>query len=478
MKNRNRTIISVLIVVLLFLSIPLSVVLFGICITPQFGSTYYAELPYMVERIKNTEGKRIVIVGGSAVAFGLRNDKMEEELSEYSVCPFGLYGAIGTKAMMELSRNDIRKDDIVILAPEQYSQSLSTYFGGKYLWRAIEKDMTLIGRIDYSDLGGMVGAFPEFISDRYGYWINGNSPSPDGVYGSSSFNEECMLVYDRPHNVMPGGFDDTSLISFGTDVVEEKFIDYVNEYESYVRGKGAKLYFGFASMNASAIAPGTTEGDIDAYYDYLDTKLNCEILGNPRNYIYDCEWFYDNNVHCNSAGALLYTRTLVKDLKAVLGNTSPTEIIVPEKPELPAEDIDGEGDNSYADCFTYGEVNGRTVITGLTQKGKNSPTVIVPFSYGGKRITSFTADTFAGNTVITQITLQSNIRSISDGSFNGCVNLKRLYVAEKASPSTCIVQSGLLDGAPQCLIYVRSNYLANYATDYFWSRYSSYMIAY
>ena len=478
MKNKKRAVAAALVTLFLILAVPLVITIFGFCLPHQFGATYYAKLPKMTARLNKSRGKRIIVVGGSSVAFGLRNDLMQDELSDYTVCPFGLYAAIGTKAMIDLSRADIREGDIVVLAPEQSPQSLSTYFGSKYLWRAVEEDTGLLTRLKYENLGAMVGAFPEYAGEKFGYWKNGDAPSPDGIYSVNSFDENCTLVYDRPHNIMDGGFDPTTLISYDSGIMSAEFADYVNDYCGYIRSKGAELYFGFSPTNASAISPGTDEDDIAAYYDALDKRLDCRILGNPVNYVYDCEWFYDNNVHCNSAGAVLYTRTLVKDLKAELGITSPTEIDVPEKPALPDDSQTGEGDNGFADCFTYDEKDGRVVITGLTEKGASQRSIIVPYSYGGQKISSFSAQTFAGNKNITEIKLQTNIRSIADGSFRGCDNLSRLYVADNENPSACIVKGGLLEGAPSCRIYVKSAMLTKYATDYFWSRFASYMTAY
>lgn len=475
--NVKRTVAAVIITVILILSVPVTLISFGLALPPQYSATYYAELPEMVNRLKNTEGKRIVVVGGSAVAFGLRGDLMESEFEGYTVCPFGLYGAIGTKAMMEFSKKHLREGDIVILAPEQLKQSQSTYFGSKYIWRAIEGDLSLITSVSYSDMGGMVGAFAEYTADRFKYWSGNSAPVPDGVYARSSFDENCMMVYDRPHNVMSGGCDVTAPISYAKDVLSQDFANYVNEYNAYVSSKGAKLYFGFTPVNALAVdAEGGFE--IDEYYEMLTEKLDCDILGNPNDFVFECEWFYDNNVHCNNAGAVLYTRNLVKALKAELEITSPTQITVPDKPPLPEDETDGSGDDAFADCFTYGEQNGRPIITGLTEKGLTLKSVTVPYEYNGKKITAFTAETFAGNENIEEIKLQTNIRSISDGSFNGCNNLTRLYVADNDNPSTCIVQGGLLNGAPKCRIYVKSAYLSKYATDYFWARFSSLMTAY
>ncbi len=474
MKKKISAILTVAVLVLI---IPLSCIITGFALPPQYGATYYAELPDMVNRLKTAEGKRIIVVGNSGVAFALRGDLVERELSGYTVCPFGLYGAIGTKTMMDLSKPHIREGDIVILAPEQLSQSLSLYFSGEHVLPSVESDWGLLTNLDYKNSSSIVGNFSAYLGNKFGYWKSGSAPDPKGVYRHDSFDSNCNMVFERPHNVMPDGVDTNSLISYDKSVFSEDFADYVKEYGELITKRGATLLFGFVPVNASAISPDTTAEDIDEYYDYVSEVTGLELLGSPHNYILEKEWFYDNNVHCNSSGAVVYTRNLVKHLKAYLKDSSKTQIEIPEKPQLPdGETVDGN--DAEADCFEYSETDGRLTITGLTQKGGERTELTIPTSFNGKRVTAFSASAFSGNTVIERIILQKNIRSIADSSFNGCTSLKRLYVAKGENPSVCAVYGGLFDGAPNCKIYIESSLLSAYATDYFWARYANLMVAY
>ena len=54
-----------------------------------------------------TNNKKIVFIGDSAMPFGLRSDLIEEEIPDYKVVNFGLYGSIGTKFMVDLSKSNV-----------------------------------------------------------------------------------------------------------------------------------------------------------------------------------------------------------------------------------------------------------------------------------------------------------------------------------------------------------------------------------
>ena len=82
---------------------------------------YYAQLPELYRRLTDSPGKRLILVGGSNVAFGVDTGLLERTLAqygyEYTVCPFGLYAAVGAGAMLELSQGQLREGDVVVLSP-------------------------------------------------------------------------------------------------------------------------------------------------------------------------------------------------------------------------------------------------------------------------------------------------------------------------------------------------------------------------
>ena len=135
--KKKGLVISIIISSICLVAIPLTVLSFGFGIPAQFDETYYGELPYMFKRLKKADKGKIVLVGNSAIAFGARSDLLKEELGK-EVVTFGLYGAIGTKAMMDLSKVGIKKGDMIVLSPEISEQGLSLYFSSENMWMAID----------------------------------------------------------------------------------------------------------------------------------------------------------------------------------------------------------------------------------------------------------------------------------------------------------------------------------------------------
>ena len=121
MKQKTLTIIITL---ALALVIPVTLLCWGFWVPAQFGDTFMGELKHKVQLLRETEGKRLILVGGSSVAFGIDSALLQQHFPDYQVVNFGMYAALGTTVMLELSEPYIREGDIVILMPEQQAQTL------------------------------------------------------------------------------------------------------------------------------------------------------------------------------------------------------------------------------------------------------------------------------------------------------------------------------------------------------------------
>lgn len=469
---------NILIVIAFLLVIPVSVAITGFCTAPQFSDTYYGELGAMYQKLVHAEGKKIVILGTSSVAFGVDSALIQEELENsggYTVCNFGLYGALGTKLMLDLSENQIKEGDIVVFAPELSAQTLSLYFSAREVWRAADGNYFLLGGLNGENYAEMAGNFPAFTAEKLEYLKKGGVKA-EGVYRRASFDENCdMKCAERKGNVLSGGYDPDNPIVLSGELFSESFLRYLGDYAAAIRQKGAQLYYSFAPMNRLAVADASEE-TVDAFYEFLSDHLPCKVISDPNNYIMDEEWFYDTNYHLNEAGMTVRSVQLLEDLKNELGIFTPTKTQLPEKPPMLPPDVpDEEGDNTYADYFEYDLRDESWYIVGMSEEGKQLQSVVIPYSYQGKRVSGVAADVFAGNTAIEEIIVQKNIASLRDESFNGCTRLKRIVLRHDA-PNELRVGYRLLEGT-QANIFVKQSAYAAFQMDYTWGYYGERLVS-
>ena len=141
------------------LAIPLVLCVWGFVLPPQYRETFLGELSVKCERLAEPSDKpRLVLVGGSAAAFGVDSALLEEQLPQDRVVNFGMYAALGTRVMLDLSEPLLQEGDLVLVMPEQQQQTLSDYLGAQALWQAADGNFSLLRCLHGQDAAQMLGA--------------------------------------------------------------------------------------------------------------------------------------------------------------------------------------------------------------------------------------------------------------------------------------------------------------------------------
>ncbi|MBQ7321640.1 MAG: leucine-rich repeat protein [Clostridia bacterium] len=443
---------------------------------PVYGQTFLGELAPKYDRLNEFDEPKVIIVGGSSVAFGLDSALLEQHVG-MPVVNFGLYATLGTKIMMDLSKANVNEGDIVVLAPEMDEQTLSLYFNAEAALQGMESNWNMLRYIPKEDRSDLVGGLYEYLTSKIKYLREGLL-DPAGVYNRDSFNDYGDIVYERPYNTMLLGYDPTKSIDLTADLFDEEFIDYINEYTAYCEEQGATVYFSFCPMNASAVSPDNTQDTLFEFYSFLYETLDCEVISNVNDYIIDEDYFYDSNFHLNDSGVVLRTSLLAHDINRTRGITQQISIEIPEAPERPiSEDVAAETDALLASHFTYAEYGSGYAVTGVTEEGKKLAALTLPASADGKAVLAIEKGAFAGCENLTKITINQNIVQLMDGAFADCPNLAKIYVIRESAEGLG-VGDAVFEGAPANvkLVLTTQESYESFVADYFWSKYGGYMI--
>ena len=397
----------------------------GFGLPVQFGDTFMGELKSKYERLKETSGKRIVLVGGSGVAFDCDSALMDDFFPSYEIVNFGMYAGLGTKAVMDLSENYIDEGDIVILSPEQSEQTFSDYFNGEYMWQAADGAFGMLRDLKSENFEAMLGNFPRFALEKLNYVMKGQKPQTDSIYQKKSFNTYGDIELDTcRENILPNGYDVNQKVRFTEDVVQPEFMDYMNDWAKRLEKKGAVVWYRYCPVNKLSVED---MDDLAAYDVFLRQKLDFPVIGNPENSLMEAEWFFDTNFHLNQPGKEVNTVQLIRDMKAMLGDDRAVTVELPEKPHR-----------------TWGDVSAETRIW-----------------------TAKDSETYQGEETIV---IPENVTQIEDYAFSNCAGLKQI-VLEQKDPSKCIVGQHLLDGTGAEILVPQMS-VDSYKRNYFWSVYA------
>ena len=429
----KRNGIAVVVVTALLLLLPATLLLADARLPEYYRDSYYAELGEMYERLRTVQGQKMVLIGGSNIAFGVHTEQMEQQLEthgySYQVCSFGLYAAVGTAAMLELSEPELQEGDIVILALEPSSETLSDYFGAKAFLKCARENPALLCGLKWDN---QVRLLPELIpelQERCALFQEGQTLQAEDVYAKASFNERCDMVWFRAGNMMPLGYDASDEIDLEQVNVETAFAERVQKYAKRLERKGVQVWLSFSPVNRMAVkkADGETLWKYSRYYTEM---LGCRLISDPEDYIMESGWFYDSNYHLNTAGAQVRTEYLIRDILTALGCTDQTEVSIPELPgRIAAITSEEEGDSG---CFTFlpvitdGEVVGY-YVNGLTEDGKKQEELRLPSTHDGQPVAGFTEAALDEADSLKTLILPETVTVIPDGLFYPCKKLEWIY---------------------------------------------------
>ncbi len=503
MKQTIRVIVALALAIILGMTVIVAAVL----IMPErFDEVYFGEMADKYERLRTVEGEKIVVIGGSSVAFGVNSEMMENYLGR-PVVNFGLYGPLGTTIMLDLTRGHIREGDIVVIAAEPDHQTMSMTFNGEGFWQCCDSDFTMLFKLRGDKIGQMLGSFWIYAQKKLNFYRYGKA-QPNDVYSHSSFNERGDMVFRRNDVDMDDWFDDEVLINLDPSIIDDEFIDYVNDYVAYCERQGATVYWSYPPMNILAVQQDYEERL--TYATYLREHLDCEVISNLDDYILWPGYFYDTNYHVNTRGVSVHTANLTQDLVNMIGDgervnmTLDAPLIRPDGTSLePSGEASGEassepetdttetdeteetsetveatpapvekGSSADAEYFLTEESDTGLRITGVTDAGKALKELEVPWEIDGTTVTELGAGSFDGCSKLTTIYIQSNITRIVMGAFDGAPALSGIYI-DAEGQNVLIPGKDLFENVPsRCKVYVSRQHYGSFIADYFWGNYN------
>ncbi len=304
MKERIKIVFKLSLVIF-----SLSFLLFKV-IMPQYRTTYTGAVVDKYERLQEIQEPKIILVGGSNVAFGVDSLKLEDAFG-MPVVNMGLNAGLGQAFHSELIKEEISEGDIVIIMPEDYGEQTTDIKNYPLAWTALEDNLQLWSVLKTQDYLEMVKAFPTYFSRAKEKFLWGTDAPNDerDCYQAEAFNDHGDVVYPKTECIMSeGDYDDFAHIK-----LSEEMKDYWNELNEYIKEKDAVLY-----MSCPPVLDEILSSDMGKLQEDLDTELDCPMISDLSDYTYPLAYFYDSSVHLNDIGKEVRTEQLIEDLREVM----------------------------------------------------------------------------------------------------------------------------------------------------------------
>ena len=286
--------------------------LFGKIIMPQYLYSYNASLLDKMERLESIKGPKIVLIGNSNLALGIKSGLLEEAF-DMPVVNMGLHGSLGNAFHEEMAKVNVQEGDLIIIAHTEFADD-DTITDPVIAWLTLENHLGLWKLLRTKDIPDMYFAFPDYAKRALTLWGSkeGNEQNYGDVYSRLAFDEYGDIAFERQNSQLDA---DTYFTQETVKVPEinDTCVNRLNELNQYVTDRGATLLVAAYPIADVAVTPPVQ--DYIAFQEKLQESLDCPVISDYTDYFMDKSYFYDTNYHLTDEGAVLRTNQLIKDLQ-------------------------------------------------------------------------------------------------------------------------------------------------------------------
>ena len=275
-------------------------------VLPQYEQGYNASLIDKVNRLESIDGPKIVLLGHTNLTFGINSELIEETMG-IPVVNMGLHGDNGNAFHEEMAKYNVTSGDIYVLCHSDYNDN--NLIGNTLIaWSTIENHFHLWKILRTEDVVKMAESFPVYLKKSLNLYSSGTgNQDSGGVYSRSALNEYGDVAVLREGNAYT--FD----TKVGVPGIGDISIERINELNKYLTERGATLVVAGYPIGNGRLTVDAAE--FISFQEQLAEKLDCPVISNYVDYMFDYKYFADTNLHLNSEGAELRTTQLISDLK-------------------------------------------------------------------------------------------------------------------------------------------------------------------
>jgi hypothetical protein len=255
---------------------------------------------------------KIILVGGSNLAFGIASDSIEKALKK-PVVNFGLYAGFGLTFVLKEALSEVKKGDVIVLCPEYYLRKPGDNFSKQMAVFAYPPADDFIEYDNFIDRLAIKGEFYSRYARNLIFLPNRiKSPSINDTisgYFRKGFNRngDALSHLNNPPVQPLGDLFDIKDKDYSLEIQD------INQFINVIRQKKANVFWYYPSF--SQVGYDKNKKKLIVYEKLIYDKINCQKINQIKDEIYPVDCFYDTHFHLNATCRLERTNKLIKLLK-------------------------------------------------------------------------------------------------------------------------------------------------------------------
>jgi len=288
-------------------------------IIPPDSNSYLAESLQQLHLLETIPGRRIILAGGSNVAFGLDARLMQKELG-VPVINYGLHAGLGIVPLRELQQY-IHEGDIVIISLEYSMFSSREVMNGdtSSLSDWIEFAPSRVKYLSHplTDIPSIfVVMLQRKLNRSMAYALNGGSLAQDRtIFTSSQFDLNGdfighLQVESLPRQKIPAS-------PYPVTRLQKDMFIFLAGFNKTLHTNGATLYFE-AQASRQSNCDATGEDKLGSFFDTFKSSSSIPVLTAMDQVCIPDKYFFDTPHHLNAEGRRLKTLRLIEDMRVMI----------------------------------------------------------------------------------------------------------------------------------------------------------------
>ena len=304
----KTTILKILIIAIIVISPALAMNYAMLHIKNKIGFEY--EYLDKLNILKETTARKIVLVGGSNLIFGVNSTLLEDSL-HVKVINTGLHGELALKFPIETVKQYLKPEDVMVLVLEYDNFKGNFWLGEDYLSNVVATDYSRF--IPYLDRHQLFLCEKNFFRTSFKNFAAEYTGKHDpSYYRRTDFDQKG----DYTGHLNKPGKPFIPVTQLDTLTFNDEVIAYLDSISTELKKKNVTFLIGFPPLLNKGYE--AKKPFIEFVLRKLRKDQNIQLVGDPKDYIFTGEQIFDREYHLNKFGRDARTIQFLHDLETVL----------------------------------------------------------------------------------------------------------------------------------------------------------------
>jgi hypothetical protein len=229
----------------------------------------------------------------------------------------GIHSGTSIQYILNLSKTNVQHGDTMVL---ELVPDTEDSFSPSIVLTACENHFDMYRSFTWDDWDKVIRYYPTYLLKKVKYCCHIQDQETPS-YSIRAFDRKGNYIYFRvgclPRPRIKFSDQDTVLRRKDYD---EKMIVFLNDYSRYCKQRGATFLVSFPPFLDESLSPRSDS--INDVQKYLASRLKAPIITNLATRSLPRRYFYNNDSHCNTAGAERVTKDLANEILAYRHHTN------------------------------------------------------------------------------------------------------------------------------------------------------------